>query len=231
MRAQAHETRAQTADRADTLVVLDFETSGLSPQHGDRAIELGAVFVEAGQITRRFQSLINPGFRINGFIEAYTGITNELLNRAPPCDEVMDRFAQFLGQHNLVAHNASFDKRFLDAEFAHSKQTYAGQFACSMLIARRLFQDAPDHKLGTLVRYQRITHDGTFHRALADSEMTARLWLKMLEVLALDYAIGTPSFTLMCRLARLPKHAVHDYLKSTDVVGTILATQRRRTGQ
>jgi DNA polymerase-3 subunit epsilon len=44
----------------------------------------------------------------------------------------MDRFAQFLGQHNLVAHNASFDKRFLDAEFAHSKQTYAGQFASSM---------------------------------------------------------------------------------------------------
>ena len=54
---------------ADTVIVLDFETSGLSPDMGDRAIEVGAVRVEGGKITDRFQSLMNPGIRVSGFIE------------------------------------------------------------------------------------------------------------------------------------------------------------------
>lgn len=52
---------------------------------------------------------MNPGFRIDAFIQSYTGITNETLSKAPPCDEVMEQFAGFIGDHNLVAHNASFD--------------------------------------------------------------------------------------------------------------------------
>lgn len=102
---------------ADTLVILDFETTGLSPNMGDRAIEIGAVLIENGKITDRFQELMNPGERISGFIESYTGISNAMLKDAPPCAKVMQRFAHFIGEHNLVAHNASFDKRFLDAEF------------------------------------------------------------------------------------------------------------------
>jgi DNA polymerase-3 subunit epsilon len=124
----------------------------------------------------------------------------------------MQQFATFLGGHNLVAHNAAFDKRFLDAEFRRIKYDYDGQFACSLLVARRLLQDAPDHRLGTLVQHQRIPHDGTFHRALADSEMAARLWLKMLDGLAMHYAVRAPSFTLMQRLSRQPKHAIDTFL-------------------
>ena len=63
---------------ADTAIVLDFETSGLSPYHGDRAIEIGAVRIENGRITDRFQRLMNPGKRVNSFIEGYTGITNAM---------------------------------------------------------------------------------------------------------------------------------------------------------
>src|SRR5690606_36026425 len=99
-----------------SVVVLDFETTGLSPDQGDRVIEVGAVLIENNRITDRFQSLMNPGMRINGFIENYTGITNAMLKDAPPVPEVMEEFASFLGDHHLVAHNANFDRRFLDAE-------------------------------------------------------------------------------------------------------------------
>ncbi len=54
---------------ADTVIVLDFETSGLSPGMGDRVIEVGAVRLEAGRITGHFQSLMNPGNRVSEFIE------------------------------------------------------------------------------------------------------------------------------------------------------------------
>lgn len=200
-------------ERADTVVVLDFETTGLSPDYGDRAIEIGAVLIEQGEVTDRFQQLMNPGFPISTFIENYTGISNEMLKHAPPCDEVMAQFAEFIASHNLVAHNASFDKRFLDAELGLIERDYGGTFACSMLLARRLYQDAPNHKLGSLVEFKNIPTDGVFHRALADSEMTARLWLMMLDDLGDQYDLSTISFSLMQELSRKPKHAVHSFLR------------------
>jgi len=57
-------------ESADSLVVVDFETTGLSPEQGDRVIEVGAVRIERGTITQRFQQLINPGVRVNSFIES-----------------------------------------------------------------------------------------------------------------------------------------------------------------
>src|SRR4030067_329428 len=89
---------------ADTVIVLDFETSGLSPGMGDRAIEVGAVRLEAGRITGRFQSLMNPGIRVSKFIEDYTGITNRMLLAAPPCRIVMAGLAGFINDHDLEAH-------------------------------------------------------------------------------------------------------------------------------
>lgn len=202
-------TRCQ---RADSVVVLDFETTGLSPGQGDRTIEVGAVLIEQGRITGRFQRLMNPGFRINGFIESYTGITNQMLAQAPACDEVMDEFVDFIGDHNLVAHNASFDQRFLDAELRAIRRDYGGSFACSMLISRRVYPDAPNHKLGSLVAYKQLPTDGVFHRALADSEMTAQLWLRMLGDIAARYPIGSLSFVQMQRLARQSRSTVHRFL-------------------
>lgn len=109
---------------ANTLVVLDFETTGLSPNIGDRAIEIGAVLLEDGRITDRFQQLMNPGFRISSFIENYTGITNTMVKGADSCSSVMKEFTGFIGGHNLVAHNASFDKKFLDAEMLVARAGY-----------------------------------------------------------------------------------------------------------
>ncbi|UTW13004.1 3'-5' exonuclease [Marinobacterium rhizophilum] len=197
---------------ADTVVILDFETTGLSPDGGDRAIEIGAVKLENGQVTGRFQELMNPGRRVSGFIESYTGISNAMLAGAAENAEVMARFADFIGDFNLVAHNASFDKRFLDAELGLIGRQYPGQFVCSMLLARRLFQAAPDYKLGTLVRYANIPVDGVFHRALYDSEMTAKLWLAMLAELASRCALDVPGFELLYRISKMPKKAVPGFI-------------------
>ncbi|WP_368170113.1 PolC-type DNA polymerase III [Aeromonas sp. R4-3] len=111
---------------ANTVVVLDFETTGLSPGQGDRAIEIGAVRIENGHISERFSALMNPGFNVSSFIEQYTGISNAMLKQAPPCGEVMADFVEFIGDDNLVAHNASFDKRFLDAEIEDCRRTILG---------------------------------------------------------------------------------------------------------
>ncbi|NLS11989.1 3'-5' exonuclease [Vibrio sp. SM6] len=202
----------QTQHRADSVIVLDFETTGLSPNMGDRAIEIGAVKLTNGEVVATYQQLMNPGFRISGFIESYTGITNQMLAHAPSNDEVMADFAHFIADTPLVAHNASFDKRFLDAEFERIGVNYPQNFACSLLVARRLIQEAPSHKLGELVRYKNIEHDGTFHRALADSQMTAKLWLLLVEDLRAK-GIAQPNFHLMQTIGKTSKHAVDKLLR------------------
>tara|TARA_R110002153_G_scaffold75336_3_gene194963 strand:+ start:216 stop:836 length:621 start_codon:yes stop_codon:yes gene_type:complete len=199
---------------ADSLIVLDFETTGLSPDMGDRAIEIGAVRLEKGEVVERFQALMNPGQRVSSFIENYTGITNKMLSKAAPCDEVMDEFAHFMGNSNLVAHNASFDKRFLDAELRRISRPYSGTFACSLLVARRLYQHAPNHKLGSLIAYKKIPSQGGFHRALFDSEMTSKLWMAMLQDIAQLTTRADVPFALIQKLSKTPKNAVNKLLSS-----------------
>ncbi len=198
----------------NTVIVLDFETTGLSPDVGDRAIEIGAVKIEQGAVVDQFQGLMNPGRRISAFIEDYTGITNAMLDTAPPCGEVMSAFADFAAGAALVAHNASFDQRFLDAELKRVKRKCYGEFACSMLVARRIYQQAENHKLGTLVEYANIPNDGTFHRALADAQMTAQLWLKMVNHLRDEHRIKHIPFSLMQKLSATPKNRVKRFLKN-----------------
>ena len=198
--------------KADSLVILDFETTGLSPDVGDRAIEIGAVRLVNGEVTERFQELMNPGRRVSAFIEDYTGISNEMLVDADCCERVMDRFADFIGSDNLIAHNASFDKRFLDAELARINRTYTGDFSCSLLLSRRIFQDAHSHKLGELVRFSNIESSGGFHRALYDSEMTAKIWMKMLENIGERYGLFDIPFELIQKLTKTPKKGIDKVL-------------------
>lgn len=200
--------------KANSLVVLDFETTGLSPDMGDRAIEIGAVLIEDGIITDRFQQLMNPGRRISAFIESYTGISNSMLSDALPCETVMNDFADFIGSHNLLAHNASFDQRFLDAELKRIGRNYSGEMICSLLASRRVFQDAPNHKLGTLVQHTNIPVDGAFHRALFDAEMTAKVWLSMLENIESRYQIFDLPFSLLKKLTKTPKKSVDKLLRN-----------------
>lgn len=199
---------------ANSLIILDFETTGLSPDNGDRAIEIGAVKLENGEITDRFQELMNPGRSVSYFIEDYTGITNQMLSKAASCSDVMERFAKFIEGQNLVAHNASFDKRFLDSELKKISSGYDGQFACSLLLSRRLYHAAPNHKLATLINYKGIASSGSFHRALYDSEMTAKLWLAMLDDIKHKIQVDEVPFSLVQKLSKVSKANVAKFLAS-----------------
>ena len=77
---------------------------------------------------------------------------------------------------------------------------------------KRQHPEAPNHKLETLVRYRGLHTEGIFHRALADAEMTALLWVKMIEDLRESYGFETVSFAVMCGLMKVSKARVADYL-------------------
>ncbi len=204
---------SRTSTNADSIVVLDFETTGLSPDQGDRAIEIGAVRIEAGEVVDSFQQLMNPGRPISQFIADYTGITNDMLKDAPSCEEAMGEFHRFMGDSNLLAHNASFDKRFLDAELQNIAKRYNGEFACSLLVSRRIYQAAPNHQLATLVNYANIESSGGYHRALYDSQMTAKLWLSLLDEIKHRYAVSNVPFELVQKLQKTPKKSVDGFMR------------------
>lgn len=84
--------------------------------------------------------------------------------------------------------------------------------ACSMLAARRVYPDAPNYQLGTLVRYCGIHANGTFHRALADAEMTGRLWIKMINRIRDDFGISQVSFDLIRMVSRVSRAKAPAYL-------------------
>lgn len=193
---------------ANTLVILDFETTGLSPNQGDRAIEIGAVRLVNGEITAEFQQLMNPGKRVSSFIEDYTGISNYMLKEAPPCSQVMSDFVDFIGDDNLIAHNASFDKRFLEAELTQISTSYSGKFSCSLLLARRVFQDAPSYSLGNLIKHLGISTAGAYHRALFDAQVTAKLWLALIEEIQQKTQLDNVPFTLIEKIVKTPKKSV-----------------------
>lgn len=174
----------------ETLAVIDFETTGMTPAQGARATEIAAVLVQGGRIVGRYQSLMRSGAWIPPFIEQLTGISNRMLEDAPPAEHVMREVARFTRGCALVAHNAAFDRGFWQAESARAgcEPDAAHEFACTLLLARRLYPDAPNHKLGTLARWHALPDAGRAHRALADAETTANLLLRMQRDLGERYA-------------------------------------------
>ncbi len=189
----------------ESMVVIDFETTGLSPHGGDRATEIAAVLVRDGQIVDHYQSLMNAGVRIPPFIEQLTGITGRMVRQAPPAQQVMSEVADFVGDYPLVAHNASFDSAFWDAELARIGRQRRQAFVCSMLLARRLMPEAPNHKLGTLVAFAGLPVTGQYHRAQADAEMTAHLLLYLGRELRQRYGLTTVPHALLSRIQKTPK--------------------------
>ncbi len=189
----------------ETIIVLDFETTGMSPDRGDRAIEIGAVKLSGTTVQERFQSLINPGFLITKEIETITGITNLMLTEAPSAEKVMDDFSRFISSHPLVAHNASFDMKFLESEFNLIGKKRPLNFGCTLQVARRVYPDVINYKLETLVRYKQLPQNGRFHRALADAEMTAALWMRLIEDLKADHGFDEVTFDTMKKIAKLNK--------------------------
>ncbi len=193
------------SSNTETVVVLDFETTGLYPDNGDRVIEIGAVLLRDQEIIDQFQTLINPGFFINTEIETITGISNAMLSEAPAAPEAMEKFIKFIGTYPLVAHNASFDQHFLETELGHYGKKRPLNFGCTLRIARRLYPDVINYKLETLVRYKEIPVNNQFHRALADAEMAALLWVKIIEDLKSQFGFEYIPFDLMKKIGKMNK--------------------------
>ncbi|MFH2123174.1 MAG: 3'-5' exonuclease [Pseudomonadota bacterium] len=187
------------------VIVVDFETTGLSPQRGDRAIEIGAVLIDKNRIVDRFHSLMNPGIAVSPFIQGLTGITNAMVRSAPDGAEVMAGFVEFMGDYPLAAHNAPFDGRFLDAELARIDRARACEIVCTLRTARRIYPHLHSHKLESLVRYKKLQVSGAFHRAAADAEMTARLWLAMIEDIKRLYNVAEVSLDAVQKLSRISR--------------------------
>lgn len=163
------------------VVILDFETTGLSADY-DRVIEVGAAVVKDGHVTETFSSFVNPGRRIPYEITSITGITNEMVGHAPNSSVIMKQLYDFIAGRPVVAHNASFDSRFLYAEMQRAKLTLPASclILCTLLLSRRLIQDLPSYQLGHLARHLKMPEFRS-HRALDDVLATARLWTYLLE--------------------------------------------------
>jgi len=190
------------------FAVIDFETTGISPDQGDRATEVAIVLMEGDRVVDRFQSLMNAGVRIPSFITQLTGISNAMVAAAPDAAEVMAEAGRFVGSTPLVAHNAAFDRKFWTAELGRLGLPAPQPFACTLLVSRRLYPQAPNHKLGSLVDYHRLPRTGAAHRALADAEMAAALLDRILHDLRTRYGVAKPDHALLMALQRTGKAAV-----------------------
>jgi DNA polymerase-3 subunit epsilon len=190
------------------IAVIDFETTGISPDHGDRATEVAIVLVENGRVVDRFQSLMNAGIRIPAFIIQLTGISNAMVAAAPDAAQVMADASRFVGDAPMVAHNASFDRKFWVGELARLGLPAPQPFACTVLVSRRLYPQAPNHKLGTLVDYHHLPRTGAAHRALADAEMAAALLGQIQHDLRTRHGVAKPDHALLMVLQRCARTAV-----------------------
>jgi DNA polymerase-3 subunit epsilon len=158
------------------IVMLDFETTGLSPAMGDRITEVAALRIVDGKVTERYVSLINCNARIPSFITSLTGISQQMVDDAPPVRRVLPELLDFIGSDTLSAHNASFDEKFLKAEAERLGLATAHQaLVCSLKLSRRLFPGMPSYKLGVLSSQLGIRFRSAAHRAESDAEVGAEL--------------------------------------------------------
>ena len=100
----------------------------------------------------------------------------------------------------MVAHNAAFDRKFWEAELARAGLEAPQPFACTVLLSRRLYPQAPSHQLGTLVDYHGLPRTGPAHRALADAEMAAALLARMQQDLRARWGVAEPDHALLMAL-------------------------------
>lgn len=200
------------------IVMLDFETTGLSPGAGDRITEVAALRIVGGKIVDRYVSLVNCGVRIPAFITSLTGISQAMVNAAPQASVVVPQLLDFIGSDALSAHNASFDLKFLQAESQLQGLTPAHQgLVCSLKLSRRVFPGMPSYKLATLASTLRIRFNGAAHRAEADAEVSARLLIHIAQHLSNTYALPAITAELLESVNKLSAAKVPQFLKESGI--------------
>ncbi len=209
-----------------TFSVIDFETTGTSAKTG-RAIEVGIVKIENLKIVDSYQSLINPEQYISPFITSLTGISNEDILDAPTFDQITEEIKNFIKGSILVGHNLSFDYAFLSKEFERAEVILPKlQQVCTLKLSRTLFPELKSKSLGNMVKHFKIRHRDV-HRALGDAAATAKVFLKILNLLVNDHNCEnisdlssfqiTPSVSKSFRLIK--KRLVNDLANLTDAPG------------
>jgi DNA polymerase III subunit epsilon len=182
------------------FVVLDLETTGGSPAN-DRITEVGAVKIRGGAVLGTFHTLVNPRMPIPPMVSAITGITNAMVADSEPIEVVLPCLLEFLGRAVLVAHNASFDRRFVQANLErHGYERITNRVVCTARLARKLLprDEVPNVRLATLAAYLGATVTPC-HRAMTDARATVDVFHSLLEragsygVLALEDLIEFPS--------------------------------------
>ncbi len=213
------------------IAVIDFETTGLSPLQGDRATEIAVLLLEGGQVVDRYVSLMNAGVPVPPDITRLTGISNAMLRAAPPAAVVMKEALRRVGTSPIIAHNASFDRRFWMAEANQVRESATNDFVCTMLLSRRLYPSAPNHQLGTLVDLHQLYRPGAAHRALADAEMAASLLARIQLDLQQQHRITNPDPALLKRLQACPTRRVPAFLAESAAGSVVPAPGARALGR
>lgn len=164
-----------------TFVVLDLETTGLSPDR-DRITEVGAVRARGGEVLAELRTFVHPGVPIPPAVTTITGITDADVAHAPDAATVLPIVLDFLGDAVFVAHNARFDLGFLRAAAARlGLPRLRPRVVDTAVLARRLLRDeVRDMRLGTLARHLRAP-DTPDHRALHDARATLHVLHALIE--------------------------------------------------
>ena len=177
-------------------IAFDTETTGLNPNEGDRIIELGAVeMLNHIPTGRTFRTLINPGREVSADTVRITGITDDDLKDAPSFEapEVIDAFLEFVGDATLVAHNAGFDRAFLNMELGRCGRDPIPEdrWVDTAAMARRKFPGAPASLDALCKRFDISLESRTFHGALLDSQLLAGVYLELMGGRARAFAFET----------------------------------------
>jgi len=155
----------------EPLVFVDIETNGLNPVRG-RVIEVAAIRVERGTITKEFTTLIDPGSELPRFITELTGITGDDVRQAPVFLQIADKLEEVLDGAIFVAHNVRFDYSFLKQEFKRIGRDFSPRQLCTVRLSRALYPEQRSHKLANLIERHNFTYTDR-HRAYDDAHV---LW-------------------------------------------------------
>ncbi|MDR7870349.1 MAG: exonuclease domain-containing protein [Tissierellaceae bacterium] len=173
--------------------VVDIETTGFDPRY-DEIIEVGALKIREGKIIDQFESLIQPDgyylydddgnesfYYVDEFITELTGITNEMLSKAPTLEKVLPRFIEFINDDILLGHNVHFDINFLyDVLMEHLDYKLSNDMVDLLRLSRKVFPDFKNHKLETISINLGVDNSNA-HRSLRDCEITYQCFSKLSE--------------------------------------------------
>lgn len=154
--------------------IIDIETTGQAAKTG-KITEI-AIFIHDGfEITESFSSLINPECYIPGFITNLTGIDNEMVKTAPKFFEVARKIVEMTSDKIFIAHNVSFDYKFIQEEFRRLGYNYERKTMCTVRMGRKFLPGHKSYSLGKLCDELNISINGR-HRAAGDALATVKLF-------------------------------------------------------